>query len=144
MSYIKSDATRRAAMGIRIVLGVLGVLYLLNGIWTVAEPSAWYATVPGVSATGPKNLHFIEDIGLAGVASGILLLAGAFRNAATLAVGGALWPAMHALIHIAGWFQHGLPADPGIIFTDVVGVVTLSMLGVVIAVMQMQRENRAI
>lgn len=128
-------------MGIRASLIVLGAIYLLNGLWTVAEPSVWYATLPGVRATGPFNAHFIEDIGFAGVASGALLILGGWRNAAAFAIGGALWPALHALIHIAGWFQHGLPRDTAVIFTDVIGVVALSAFGVVLAVMQTRRQG---
>jgi hypothetical protein len=128
-------------MATRVVLIILGLIYILNGLWTVAEPSAWYATLPGVSATGPMNRHFIEDIGFAGVASGTLLLLAGWRNSAAFAIGGALWPALHALIHIAGWFQHGFPTDIRVFVVDVVGVVVLSAIGVGLAILHAQRQG---
>ncbi len=33
-------------------------------------PEIWYSAVPGVPETGPANIHFIRDIGLAFLAAG--------------------------------------------------------------------------
>ncbi len=44
---------------------LLGVRLGLNGLWMLAYPLRWYKAVPGVTGTGPPNLHFIRDIGCA-------------------------------------------------------------------------------
>ena len=31
----------------------------------LARPEIWYYSIPGVTGTGPLNLHFIRDIGCA-------------------------------------------------------------------------------
>jgi len=128
-------------MAIRWALATLGLIYLINGFWTVADPQAWYSGVPGVSATGPMNMHFIEDIGFAGVASGVLLILAAWKNSAAFAVGGALWPALHSLIHISGWLRHGLPPSSAVLLTEVIGVVALSAAGVVLAWVLARRQG---
>ena len=38
-----------------------------------AIPADWYATVPGVVATGPLNAHFVRDIGAAHLVAGVTL-----------------------------------------------------------------------
>jgi hypothetical protein len=130
-----------ATMAIRWALAILGLMYLVNGFWTTAEPEAWYSGVPGVSATGPMNMHFIEDVGLAGLASGALLVLAAWKNSGGFAVGGALWPALHSLIHIAAWLRHGLPPNGAVLFTEAVGVVALSAAGIALAWVLARRKG---
>jgi predicted small lipoprotein YifL len=74
----------------RWLLGLLGLLQLINGLWMLLAPESWYAAVPGVTLEGPFNHHFIGDIGFAFIASGAGMLM-AFRpgkTAATLALAG--------------------------------------------------------
>lgn len=130
-------------MIVRALLVLLGVLHIVNGLFMLIAPAAWYASVPGVTASGPINPHFILDIGMAFVASGAGLIFGARRgaNAAILACAGATWPALHALIHIDGWLMHGFPADTKIALSDAIGVVGLSALGVVLAWLRLRGER---
>jgi hypothetical protein len=130
-------------MIVRALLLLLGLLHIANGLFMLIAPADWYMSVPGVTATGPFNPHFILDIGMAFVASGAGLLLGARRNAhaAILACAGATWPALHALIHIDGWLMHGFPADPQIAVSDVVGVVGLAVLGVALAWLRLRGEG---
>ena len=44
---------------------IVGLGTAANGLWMILAPFHWYAWVPGVSATGPANVHFIRDIGCA-------------------------------------------------------------------------------
>jgi hypothetical protein len=131
-------------MIVRILLLLLGISHIVNGLFMLIAPAEWYATVPGVTATGPFNPHFILDIGMAFVASGAGLMLGARRgaNAPILACAGATWPALHSLIHIDGWLMHGFPADTRIATSEVVGVVGFSALGVVLAWLRLRGENR--
>jgi hypothetical protein len=122
-------------MIVRLALLLLGLFHLGDGLWMLAAPDAWYAAIPGVSGTGPINHHFIADIGLAFVASGLGLMLGARERASAgaFAVAGAAWPAMHALLHLWGWLHHGLPATTAEIVSTGVGVVLVGALGMTLA-----------
>lgn len=127
----------------RTILLLLGLLHLANGLWMLAAPEAWYAAVPGVAMTGPINHHFIQDIGLAFMASGAGLIL-CFRPGAVpaaLALAGATWPMLHALLHIRGWLAHGFPADTHVAMSEVVGVVLVSFAGFGLAGMNARREG---
>jgi len=104
---------------------------------------AWYDAIPGVTATGPFNHHFILDIGMAFLASGGLLALGALRtaSAASFALAGATWPILHALIHVAGWFTDGFPSQANVAVSEVVGVVTFAALGGVLAWLRLQGDS---
>jgi uncharacterized protein YjeT (DUF2065 family) len=127
---------------VRLLLILLGLSHIANGALMLVAPGLWYTMVPGVIDTGPLNQHFIYDIGMAFVASGAMLALGARagRSAAILACAGATWPALHALIHIEGWFTMGFPSDAQVAFSDVVAVVGLAALGVALAWLRMKGE----
>jgi len=122
-------------MAVRAMLLILGAFHLANGVYMLVAPMAWYMAVPGVSQTGPLNHHFISDIALAFIASGAGLLLGARARpwAGTAAVAGATWPALHALLHISGWFRHGFPTTAPLIASEILGVVGVGLLGVALA-----------
>jgi len=130
-------------MVVRVLLVLLGAFYAITGVWMLAAPESWYAAVPGVPQTGPLNHHFIQDVGMAFIASGGFLALGARSGvrAATFAIAGATWPLLHALIHIAGWFMHGIPTSPARLASDAVGVVGLSALAGLLAWLRAKGEN---
>ncbi|HEY5337180.1 MAG TPA: hypothetical protein VIJ85_03165 [Rhizomicrobium sp.] len=127
----------------RRILGLLGLFHLINGLTMILAPGYWYATVPGVSLTGPINHHFITDIGLAFVASGAGMLAALRpgRTAMTLALAGTIWPALHALFHIFEWLTDGFPHDAQIVFSEVVGVVAIGLVGITFAFIEARKEG---
>jgi hypothetical protein len=49
----------------RIVAAVLAVILAANGLAMLFAGPWWYGVVPGVTATGPFNPHFVRDIGAA-------------------------------------------------------------------------------
>jgi hypothetical protein len=120
---------------VRLGLLVIGLFNVANGLYMLLAPGGWYASVPGVVSTGPMNPHFIIDIGLAFMASGAGQLFGAssLRSAASLALAGSLWPALHALFHMWGWIAHGFPAQTNIAVSEAVGVAGVSALGMILA-----------
>jgi hypothetical protein len=130
-------------MIVRALLVLLGLLHLANGLAMLLAPMAWYDAVPGVTATGPFNHHFILDVGMAFVASGGLLIAGARKtaSAASFAIAGATWPILHALIHVSGWFMDGFPRRTDVMVSEVFGVVALAVLGGVLAWLRSQGES---
>jgi hypothetical protein len=85
----------------RILAGVLGVFNAINGLIMLFDPAGWYSRVPGVPATGPFNLHFVQDVGLAFLASALGLLALAWRrNLWPAALAGSGFLVFHALLHV--------------------------------------------
>ena len=109
----------------------------------IGDAEAWYLTAPGVSSTGPMNHHFIVDIGLAFVASGAGMMIGlrTGRIAATFALAGATWPALHALFHIQEWFTDRLPPDLRTAAVEALGVVLVGFLGFAFAVLRAREEG---
>ena len=128
-------------MTTRPILLTLGLFHAGNGAWMFVAPSSWYATIPGVALSGPLNYHFVADIGLAFLASGIGLVLGARKGFASFAVAGATWPALHALLHIRGWIEHGFPRATDIAVSEGVGVVLAGALGAVLAFAAAKKEG---
>src|SRR3954467_7047296 len=78
-----------------VVLGGNGLVMLIAGLW-------WYGVVPGVTATGPYNPHFVRDIGAAYLVAGASLAWCAARPREAwpaLCASAALLP-LHAAIHV--------------------------------------------
>jgi uncharacterized protein YjeT (DUF2065 family) len=69
-----------------LVASVLGLGLAANGLTMLAVPMSWYTMVPGVVDTGPFNLHFVRDIGVAYVVTGAALVWFAKRPTARSAV----------------------------------------------------------
>jgi hypothetical protein len=99
----------------RLLAAILAIPTLLNGLAMLTAGPVWYATIPGVSETGPFNPHFVQDIGVAFLAAGLALAARAWRPRYwPAAVAGAGFLAAHALIHlviIAGGHSHHAAFD---------------------------------
>ncbi|MCA0209979.1 MAG: hypothetical protein LCH74_13015 [Proteobacteria bacterium] len=95
----KHDALDRL---VQLLLLIAAVTTIANGIFMLVKPLDWYVFVPTVVTTGPPNAHFIRDIGLAYIGSGLILLYAAadpvYRWRA--AVVGGLWLTFHGLLHI--------------------------------------------
>ena len=104
----------------RLVLIALGMVALANGAAMILSPFYWYASVPGVGGTGPLNVHFVTDVGLAFLVAGASLLASAARpGLAVLAWPGAAFLAGHSAYHLL-LLRHGHGA--GLVATDVLGI----------------------
>jgi hypothetical protein len=85
----------------RWLAGLLGAFNALNGVAMLAFGKRWYDATPGVVFTGPYNPHFVQDIGAAFLAAGLGLIARAWRPRYwPAAVTGAVFLAIHALIHV--------------------------------------------
>ncbi|MBI1213162.1 MAG: hypothetical protein GC190_16985 [Alphaproteobacteria bacterium] len=84
----------------RILAIILGVLMAANGVYMFVDPPDWYAAVPGVPDTGPLNLHFVQDIGIAYAVSGGAIVWGAFGGGWRATAAGAAFLALHSLLHI--------------------------------------------
>lgn len=99
MTSKKFDTLDRLA---QLLLLIAAVTTIANGAFMLAKPLDWYVFVPTVVTTGPPNAHFIRDIGLAYLGSGLILLyatANPARHWRAAVVGG-LWLTFHGLLHI--------------------------------------------
>ena len=83
---------------------VLALAMAANALAMLAAPTWWYAAVPGVIATGPFNLHFVRDIGMAYVvvAGGLAWFAWRPARAWSALVAAAAFLTLHGLVHVAG------------------------------------------
>jgi hypothetical protein len=89
---------RSLCLGLAILFGA-GLV--ANGAFMLGAPEAWYFAVPGVTATGPFNQHFLRDIGLIFLLLGGAFLVGAAQRQVRVLLWGAptIWLAGHALFH---------------------------------------------
>lgn len=101
-------------MLMRTIAGALVLFHGANGLFMGAAPERWWGQVPGVADTGPFNPHFVSDVGLAFLASAFGFAAFAVRPEARWAARvAALFPALHAGLHLAG-IVLGRDADAGL------------------------------
>lgn len=97
--YGKLDAMDRF---VQILIGSVALFSLCFGVYMLVDPYGWYDFVDTVKATGPANAHFIGDIGLAYIVSGVLLGFAAQHPGLRwgAAVVGNLWLTGHGLFHV--------------------------------------------
>ena len=78
-----------------LILGANGLVMLFAGYW-------WYGVVPGVTATGPYNPHFVRDIGAIYVVVGGALawFAARPRQGWPALCAAAVFMVLHAAIHV--------------------------------------------
>jgi hypothetical protein len=86
----------------RLISGLLGAVMAANGLAMLFAGLWWYGVVPGVTATGPYNPHFVRDIGAAylmtGAAQGWFAVRP--REAWPALAGAAAFLILHAAIHV--------------------------------------------
>ncbi|WP_137752082.1 hypothetical protein [Sphingopyxis sp. L1A2A] len=87
---------------VQLLLLIAAVVAIANGGFMLANPLEWYVFLPTVITTGPPNAHFIRDIGLAYLGSGLILLYAAAHPVLRwrAALVGGLWLTLHGLLHI--------------------------------------------
>ena len=98
-----STSGHAGASWMPVAFWILGIGNLVNGLWMLFWPEAWYHDLPaGVPDTGPLNLHFVRDLGAAFLTMAIVLFVSApvaqRRRGALLAI--ACWYVLHSIIHI--------------------------------------------
>jgi hypothetical protein len=76
---------------------------LANGVWMLADPAGWYATLPAaVPDFGPLNEHFVRDIGATFTMLGLGCAWATLRASVRLPVLVllTLFYGLHALVHV--------------------------------------------
>ncbi|MBZ9989597.1 hypothetical protein LB572_21095 [Mesorhizobium sp. BH1-1-5] len=85
----------------RVLLLIIGIYQAAKGVVMLTVPEIWYSAVPGVPETGPANIHFIRDIGLAFLAAGAALLMASRRPGdGRLIAAAAIFLGGHAIYHL--------------------------------------------
>jgi hypothetical protein len=125
---------------------VVGVAAGANGLFMLVSPADWYVLVPGVTATGPFNQHFIRDIGLIFLFVGAAFLLGAASQQYRIILWAAptLWLAGHALFHF--WEVAVGICEPSVIARDFPAVTLPAIIGTVLtlwAVHEFRQSKKA-
>jgi hypothetical protein len=95
----KTDIVDRIA---QLLIAIAALFALLNGAFMLGDPFGWYQAVGTVKFTGPPNQHFIRDIGIAFLASGVMLAYSSWYPSGRwmAALAGSLFLAAHGALHI--------------------------------------------
>ena len=95
----------------RLLIWGFVLYYLLTGLYIAVLPHDFYLSAPGVTATGPYNMHFVRDVGFAFLTSSLAIGYGAFAGVKPVMVFGATWLLVHGLFHLTLWLIHGAALD---------------------------------
>ena len=98
---------------IRILLWIFSASSIFNAAWMLVAPQHWYHNLPAhVPEYGPLNTHFVRDIGVAFLISGIGLAFAAFRPVERRAfvLFAVFFFVGHALVHLSEVFMGGAAA----------------------------------
>ena len=128
---------------VQLLLLIAAITTIANGAFMLVKPLDWYVFVPTVITTGPPNAHFIRDIGLAYLGSGLILLYATANPALywrAAAVGG-LWLALHGLLHIYE-VAAGI-CGPATFWADAPAVIGQPLLVIVALAIIFSRHKRA-
>jgi hypothetical protein len=116
------------------IAALLGVALIANGAFMLVAPADWYVAVPGVTATGPFNQHFLRDIGLIFLLLGGAFLVGAAQPHLRVALWAApsIWLTGHALFHL--WEVAVGICSPSVIPRDFPAVTLPAIIGIALTV----------
>jgi hypothetical protein len=126
-----------------IYIRLFALFNVANGLVMIIDPMTWYLLTPGAAETGPFNVHFVRDIGIAFVAAGAGLW---------LAVGDSAWkPAStpivamifiggHGILHFVEMFAHHLELTAAL--RDLALIVVPAAIAGWWAVREVQRSRR--
>lgn len=120
---------------------ILGLLSLVSAGWMILSPVSWYTSFPGeVSHTGPLNIHFVRDLGLAlAIVSSVLLWCARYPGRCRVAhMIVTAYFAGHAVIHLVGILNGDLPAEHWM--DDALGVFIPALVLVVLAIPMVWRR----
>ena len=103
------NKTTNAFFSMKRLLSLVGALYIVNGLVMWFAPHWWYETVPGIVEMGLYHKHLIRDVGIVYIVAGFGQCL--IKRSPAIALYATMWPALHALYHIAIFFDRGLKLD---------------------------------
>lgn len=135
------DENGLVAMAILVMVAFNTLFLSANGLFMLVAPQPWYEFVPGVTATGFFNQHFIRDIGLIqlflGVAFGVGLAVPERRIGLWLVA--SLWLAAHAVFHL--WEVAVGICAPSALVRDFPAVSLPAIIGAALTLWAIQRRH---
>ncbi len=95
----------------KIIIGLIAAFYFCIALYMWFVPLPWYNNTPGVTLTGPFNMHFVRDVALVFLSSAGALGYGIWKNNSAVAIAGAAWPSMHGVFHLHMWMMRDFSLD---------------------------------
>jgi len=102
--------THRQGRAVLMGLWAMAGLFAVNGAWMLADPGGWFSATPGAEESGPLNIHFVRDVGLAFLSAATASMLAALRPHAAfyLMAVASVFICGHGLLHFAeGWLGLG-------------------------------------
>lgn len=105
----RSTETARRGLIAPIIVGLVGLQFLVVGVFALAAPEAFFDTL---ATFEPYNRHFIHDLGAFQIGIGAALLAAAARLDGLLVglIGGTTTAVLHLFAHVIDRDLGGTPA----------------------------------
>jgi hypothetical protein len=132
---------------LRLSLAVLAITELVIGAWNQFAPESFYADFPTVDQTPPFSEHFARDFGGATLGIAVLLAIGAIRPRGIFPLPAGIAYTVFAIPHFvfhAGHLEHASAADVAFLLLANGGAALLGVLVIVLAVLRMSRDRRAL
>jgi hypothetical protein len=105
---------------------------------------SWYELTPGASETGPFNVHFVRDIGIAFTAAGAglwLAVSSVSWKSASTAIVAMIFIGGHGVLHFVEMFAHHLSLAEGL--RDTALIVAPAAIATVWLVAEVRRAKGA-
>lgn len=127
-----------------IYIRIFALFNLANGLMMIIAPMTWYELTPGASDSGPFNVHFVRDIGIAFTAAGAglwLALGNAAWKSASTAIVAMIFIGGHGILHFVEMFAHHLELNAAL--REFAMIVLPAGIAGWWAVREVQRSTRA-
>lgn len=123
------------------MLTINSLFLVMNGLFMLIDPRAWYFLVPGVKLTGGFNQHFIRDIGIIQAFLGVAFIVGMVRPTLRFELWAAatIWLIAHALFHF--WEVAVGICGPSALLRDFSAVTLPALIGIVATVWACRPER---
>ena len=126
-----------------IYIRLFALFNLANGLMMIIAPMTWYELTPGAAETGPFNIHFVRDIGIAFIAAGtglwLAVGAAAWKSAST-AIVAMIFIGGHGILHFVEMFAHHLDLNAAL--RDVALIVLPAAIAMWWVVREVAKANR--
>ena len=132
---------------VRIALAVLAIDELVVGAWNQFAPESFYAYFPTVDQTPPFSEHYARDFGGATLGIAVLLVVAFVRPRGTFVLPAGIAYTVFSVPHFvfhAAHLDHATTAEAAFLIAGNAIVSLLGVLVIVLAVLRMRRDRRAV
>lgn len=132
---------------LRIALFVLAVDEIVVGAWNQFAPESFYENFPTVELTPPFSEHYARDFGGATLGIAVLLVVAFLRPRGSFVLPAGIAYTVFSIPHFvfhAAHLEHATTADAAFLIIGNALVAALGVLVIVLAVLRMTRDRRAL